>query len=168
MTSGNTDGKGRTGVLEDLAAAAPTGDAELDQPLRLLVGTMIVLSAEIKFLPLKGRRYYLYEHEFGDRGLYLALIAPWESYGALGTYIGSCEQRADCLWEVELERAPSAQLPFSNGIAHGIWHDNRFGYYNQVLAFHATKRVKLLPAWTRRALGAGVADEPADTDARQP
>jgi len=158
VSSGNTDGKGRTGVLEDLFTAAPTGEVGLDHPLRLLVGTMIVLSAEFKFLPRKGRRYYLYEHKFGDHGLYLALTAPRSPYSVFGTYIGSCEQRADCLWDVELERAPSAGLPFSNGIAHGIWHDNRFGYYNQVLAFHAAKRVKLLPAWTRRALGAGVSD----------
>ncbi|MEI7950019.1 MAG: DUF2452 domain-containing protein [Gammaproteobacteria bacterium] len=100
----NPQGKGLVPVLQVVQqhaqrlAVPPKSIAQIEMEL---FTSLFVLQSEIRFNPVVGQRYWLYEREAGYR---LSLVSPSEWHRALPQRnIGLCVLQADRTWTLELE-----------------------------------------------------------------
>ena len=105
-TSGNPEGKGVHGFLDDWRATEPRGIVEKPQRqvLAELFTSMLVLNASFKYQPVPGRPNYLY---WIDGQWSLSLIAPheWSEERRAG-FAGTCVLQRDMTWTID----PPARL----------------------------------------------------------
>lgn len=99
----NPQGKGLVPILQNVHAHAqrlavpPKSLAQVEMEL---FTSLFVLQGEIRFNPVVGQGYWLYQREQGYR---LSLIAPDEWHRELDQRcIGRCELQADRTWTLEL------------------------------------------------------------------
>ena len=98
----NPQGKGITGVVEDLRFYAPSYVEAKDshQWLAEYFTSILVLGAKFSFKPTLSNNYYLY---FKQGEWKLSLIEPqaWRSHDP-GTYFATCILNRDMSWSLEL------------------------------------------------------------------
>lgn len=116
----NPQGKGHVGLLLDWDNTRPRGAIAKTAPQLLAdyFTSMLVLSANFKFKPVVGQKYYLYW--MGEQWS-LSLIAPsqWSSERR-NSYVGNCELHADMTWT--MNPAENLASRESAMIALGIFH----------------------------------------------
>lgn len=137
----NPQGKGLSSVLNSLQQAAKGLRVPAKDVYRIadeLFTSLFVLNSQVKFKPIVGKTYWLYQK---DRQYRLSLIAPeqWSS-DQYGYYIGSCELQTDLSWTLELSEYSLNDQAF---IAHIQRLRERF---NQKLQ-HADRIDDILPVY---------------------
>jgi hypothetical protein len=99
----NPQGKGLVPVLQNVQSHAQrlaVPPKQIDQIEMELFTSLFVLQSEIRFTPVVGTAYWLYDHAQGYK---LSLIAPSEWHRDLPQrYIGRCELQADRTWTLQL------------------------------------------------------------------
>lgn len=113
----NPQGKGLVPVLQGIqqhtqrlvVPPKPLTQIEME-----LFTSLFVLQSEIRFSPVVGKSYWLYQHDDGYR---LSLIAPQEWHREMThRCIGQCVLQADRTWTLELTDAVAADTAFMEKI----------------------------------------------------
>jgi hypothetical protein len=151
-TSGNREGKGIHGFLDDWRMTEPRGimAKAQRQVLAELFTSLLVLSASFRYQPVPGRPNYLY---WIDGQWSLSLIAPheWSEERRAG-FVGKCVLQRDMTWTIdppgrlaENESLLDAVRRFYDGFATMLdteltleeilpYHVGRLHYYQRLYA----------------------------------
>lgn len=109
----NPQGKGLVPVLQSLQSRHGQQvllPKQIDQIEMELFTSLFVLQSELKFNPVAGRNYYMYEYDAGYR---LLMVAPHEWHRPYcGRYIGECTLQRDRTWTLLLAPALVADAAF--------------------------------------------------------
>lgn len=102
----NPQGKGLVPVLQSLNQASlriAVPPKQVEQIEMELFTSLFVLQSELRFSPVPGSSYWLYQYEDAYR---LLMVAPdeWPS-GYRGRFIGECVLQEDRTWTLELAEA---------------------------------------------------------------
>ena len=98
----NPQGKGVTTLLQDWQQFKPEAAASLSVPKLLAeyFSSLLVLSAQFRFKPVRGRDYYLY---YCKGQWQLSMIGPEQwSEQKRGLYFGCCQLQSDMTWTIEV------------------------------------------------------------------
>ena len=103
----NPQGKASLAFLQDWQAAQPVL-VQPKSPRQIIADyftSMLVLSANFRFRPVRGQRYYLY---FSNQEWNISLISP-DEWGASSTrlFVGTCQLQPDMAWTIDI----AASLP---------------------------------------------------------
>lgn len=113
----NPQGKGLVPVLQSLEqhrVIELVPPKQIDQVEMELFTSLFVLQSDIRFNPVAGRSYWLYQVE----GRYsLLLVAPHEWHRPYrGRFIGECVLQSDRTWTLQLSPAVAADSGFMQQI----------------------------------------------------
>ena len=147
----NPQGKGLVPVLQSLGQdrpSRPLPPKHIEQVEMELFTSLFVLQGKMRFHPVVGRSYWLYQ--YGEHEYRLLMVAPeeWQQSFCSGRYIGECVLQDDRTWTLELaetiqkdavfmRRLENQRRDFQSRLQKAERLEDVLPVYEEDLGFHA-------------------------------